>query len=66
VRISDVGFRGTYNVNDVVRQLTGVVCGQIVASGLDQENLGVELLVQVLECVEVLRDVLTDLFASVS
>jgi hypothetical protein len=50
----------SYNVYDKVRQLPGVVCSEIVAATLDQEQLGVKLAVQVLESLQVCADVLAD------
>lgn len=48
------------DVDDVIGEFTGVVSGEVVAPGLDEEEVGVELGVEVLEGGEVGRDVLAD------
>lgn len=48
------------HVDDEIRQLARVVRGQVVAAGLDEEEVGLELLVQRLQGEQVGADVLAD------
>ena len=48
------------NVDDKIRQLARVVRGEVVAAGFDQEEIGLELLLQRLQSEQVGADVFTD------
>jgi hypothetical protein len=48
------------NIDDVVRELARVVGGEVVASGLDEEEVGLKLLLELLQGEQVCADVLAD------
>ncbi len=52
--------RNTHNVDDVVGELARVVGCEVVTAALDKQELGVKLGLQLLEGVEVCRNVLAD------
>jgi hypothetical protein len=48
------------DVDDIVGKFAGVVCGQVVAPGLDQQQVRLEFALQVLQGEQVGADILTD------
>lgn len=48
------------HIDDIVSELTGVICSKVVAARLNKQQLGLELVRQLLQGQEVGRDVFTD------